>query len=79
MEVTEEMIKAVREYDRAESRRKAQEAEQERRRKYQERKAAIRKEAMDEVRRHLPELTDEQFDDLADTFDTYCEANRENW
>jgi len=73
MEVTEEMIKAVQEYQAAEYRRKADEEQRERLRKYQERIARIENQAKEGVRAVIPGLTDDQFATLADVFDTYFE------
>ena len=69
MEVTEEMIKAVQEYQAAEAKRKHDEYQAECSRKL----ARIENRAKEGVRAVIPGLTDDQFDDLTAVFDTYFE------
>lgn len=79
IEVTPEMISAVREHDKAEEARKQKEWQDERVRRYLEWEARIEREARDKARALLPDLTDAQYEVLKDIFCQYHDEMRNSW
>lgn len=71
MEVTNEMIEAVRLHQAAEQRRKEEEWRQERIRKQSEAERRLRAGALAQARTVLPDLTEEQFGILEDVYNKF--------
>jgi len=78
MEVTPEMIKAVRAHENAEEQRKTAEYRAERLRRDRERQERLKAGAMAQVRTFIGGLTEETFEKLEEVFDDYL-REKHDW